>query len=69
MDLGGTADPYIKVFIMPDKKQKFETNVQRKTVHPIFNENFIFKVMSICVLWQFPIELEATCYTYVAMNS
>jgi len=44
MDMGGTSDPYIKVFILPDKKQKFETKVQRKTLNPIFNETFIFKV-------------------------
>jgi len=44
MDMGGTSDPYIKVFVLPDKKQKFETKVQRKTLNPIFNETFIFKV-------------------------
>jgi len=44
MDMGGTSDPYIKVFVLPDKKQKFETKVQRKTLNPIFNETFVFKV-------------------------
>jgi synaptotagmin-1 len=44
MDMGGTSDPYVKVYILPDKKQKFETRVQRKTLNPIFNETFVFKV-------------------------
>jgi len=50
MDMGGTSDPYIKVFVLPDKKQKFETKVQRKTLNPIFNETFIFKVRSAVML-------------------
>lgn len=44
MDMGGTSDPYVKVYIMPDKKKKFETKVHRKTLNPVFNETFIFKV-------------------------
>ena len=43
MDMGGTSDPYVKVYIMPDKKKKFETKVHRKTLNPVFNETFIFK--------------------------
>ena len=35
MDMGGTSDPYIKVFVLPDKKQKYETKVQRKTLNPV----------------------------------
>lgn len=44
MDLSGTSDPYVKVFILPEKKKKFETKVHRKTLNPVFNEVFIFKV-------------------------
>lgn len=43
MDLCGTSDPYVKVYLMPDKKKKFETKVHRKTLNPIFNETFHFK--------------------------
>ncbi|RNA27901.1 synaptotagmin 1 isoform X1 [Brachionus plicatilis] len=43
MDMGGTSDPYVKVYIMPDKKKKFETKVHRKTLNPVFNETFVFK--------------------------
>lgn len=44
MDLGGTSDPYVKVYMLPDKKKKFETKVQRKNLSPVFNETFSFKV-------------------------
>lgn len=44
MDMSGTSDPYVKVYLMPDKKKKFETKVHRKTLNPVFNETFIFKV-------------------------
>ncbi|XP_053095324.1 synaptotagmin Va [Pangasianodon hypophthalmus] len=43
MDIGGTSDPYVKVYMLPDKKKKFETKVQRKNLCPVFNETFIFK--------------------------
>ncbi len=43
MDMGGTSDPYVKCYIMPDKKKKFETKVHRKTLNPVFNESFVFK--------------------------
>ena len=46
MDMGGTSDPYVKVYLLPDKKKKFETKVHRKTLNPTFNEQFIFKVVS-----------------------
>jgi len=43
-DAGGTSDPYCKVYLLPDKKKKFETKVHRKTLNPVFNESFTFKV-------------------------
>ncbi|XP_023337889.1 synaptotagmin 1 isoform X2 [Eurytemora carolleeae] len=43
LDMGGTSDPYVKVYLMPDKKRKFETKVHRKTLNPFFNESFSFK--------------------------
>ncbi len=46
LDMGGTSDPYIKVYLMPDKKRKFETKVHRKTLNPFFNETFAFKNVS-----------------------
>lgn len=44
LDMGGTSDPYVKVYLLPDKKKKFETKVHRKTLNPVFNETFNFKV-------------------------
>ncbi|KAK8727593.1 hypothetical protein OTU49_009638 [Cherax quadricarinatus] len=44
LDMGGTSDPYVKVYLLPDKKKKFETKVHRKTLNPVFNETFTFKV-------------------------
>ncbi|XP_047999621.1 synaptotagmin 1 isoform X2 [Leguminivora glycinivorella] len=43
LDMGGTSDPYVKVYLLPDKKKKFETKVHRKTLSPVFNETFVFK--------------------------
>ncbi|XP_033101575.1 synaptotagmin-1-like isoform X2 [Anneissia japonica] len=44
MDMSGTSDPYVKVMLHPDKKKKYETKVHRKTLNPVFNESFTFKV-------------------------
>lgn len=44
LDMGGTSDPYVKCYLLPDKKKKFETKVHRKTLNPEFNETFVFKV-------------------------
>ncbi|XP_037306265.2 synaptotagmin-1b [Pungitius pungitius] len=44
MDVGGSSDPYVKLYLLPDKKKKFETKVHRKTLEPDFNETFTFKV-------------------------
>jgi len=44
MDFSGTSDPYVKVYLLPDKKKKYETKVHRKTLNPVFNESFTFKV-------------------------
>uniref|UniRef100_A0AC35U6D9 Synaptotagmin n=1 Tax=Rhabditophanes sp. KR3021 TaxID=114890 RepID=A0AC35U6D9_9BILA len=44
MDMSGTSDPYVKLYLMPEKKKKVETKVHRKTLNPVFNETFVFKV-------------------------
>ncbi|XP_010897567.1 synaptotagmin-2 isoform X1 [Esox lucius] len=44
MDSGGTSDPYVKVYVLPDKKKKFDTKVHKKTLNPVFNETFVFKL-------------------------
>lgn len=52
MDMGGTSDPYVKVYMLPDKKKKFETKVQRKNLCPVFNETFTFKVRTTLLMAQ-----------------
>ncbi|XP_065159191.1 synaptotagmin-6-like isoform X2 [Atheta coriaria] len=43
-DVTGSSDPYIKVYLLPDRKKKFQTKVHRKNLNPNFNETFIFSV-------------------------
>ncbi len=43
-DFSGTSDPYVKLYLLPDRKQKFQTKVHRRTLNPEFNEQFIFNV-------------------------
>ncbi|XP_078662690.1 synaptotagmin-9-like [Branchiostoma floridae x Branchiostoma belcheri] len=43
-DFSGTSDPYIKLYLLPERKRKFQTKVHRKTLSPIFNETFCFSV-------------------------
>uniref|UniRef100_A0A8C7E556 Synaptotagmin 3 n=1 Tax=Naja naja TaxID=35670 RepID=A0A8C7E556_NAJNA len=43
-DANGFSDPYVKMYLLPDRKKKFQTKVHRKTLNPIFNETFNFNV-------------------------
>ncbi|XP_028672038.1 synaptotagmin-10 isoform X1 [Erpetoichthys calabaricus] len=43
-DITGTSDPYVKIYLLPDRKKKFQTRVHRKTLDPIFDETFQFPV-------------------------
>ncbi|XP_058883027.1 synaptotagmin-10-like isoform X3 [Acipenser ruthenus] len=44
-DFTGTSDPYVKIYLLPDRKKKFQTRVHRKTLDPIFDETFQFPVV------------------------
>ncbi|XP_072399574.1 synaptotagmin-10-like isoform X1 [Diabrotica undecimpunctata] len=44
-DMNGLCDPYVKMFLAPNKKKKFQTKVQMKNKNPVFNETFMFNVM------------------------
>lgn len=46
LDLGGSSDPYVRVYLLPDKRRRHETKVHRQTLNPHFGENFAFKVSS-----------------------
>ncbi|XP_068958927.1 synaptotagmin-10 [Petaurus breviceps papuanus] len=43
-DFTGTSDPYVKIYLLPDRKKKFQTRVHRKTLNPLFEETFQFPV-------------------------
>ncbi|XP_073514859.1 synaptotagmin-8 [Phyllobates terribilis] len=45
MDSGGTSDPYAIVYLTNDTRKKNETKVHRKTLNPVFNESFTFKLL------------------------
>uniref|UniRef100_A0A9J8BPX7 Synaptotagmin Vb n=1 Tax=Cyprinus carpio carpio TaxID=630221 RepID=A0A9J8BPX7_CYPCA len=51
MDIGGTSDPYVKVYLLSDKKKKSETKVQRKNLCPVFL--FVNKVQSYVLTYVF----------------
>uniref|UniRef100_A0A8C2GJW5 Synaptotagmin XIb n=2 Tax=Cyprinus carpio TaxID=7962 RepID=A0A8C2GJW5_CYPCA len=38
----GSADPYVKMTILPEKKHRVKTRVLRKTLEPAFDETFTF---------------------------
>ncbi|VDM35041.1 unnamed protein product [Hydatigera taeniaeformis] len=61
MDMSGTSDPYVKVYLMPEKK-KFETKVHRKTLNPVFNETFLFK--HICSIYTRNLPLKEIFLSY-----
>merc|ERR1739838_996841 len=39
----GLTDPFVKLYLLPDKKPKFETKVHRKNLNPKFDQTFVFK--------------------------
>ncbi|KAH3738727.1 synaptotagmin-10-like [Dreissena polymorpha] len=43
-DFSGTSDPYIKTYLLPDRRHKFQTKVHRKTLNPEFHETYSFNV-------------------------
>ncbi|XP_019714778.1 synaptotagmin-1-like [Hippocampus comes] len=44
MDVGGTSDPYVKVYLLPDKTKTCETKVLKNTLNATFNETFTFQI-------------------------
>lgn len=39
-----TVTPYVKIFLLPDKKRKAQSRVLRRTSNPQFHEDFVFMV-------------------------
>ncbi|ALC38676.1 Sytalpha [Drosophila busckii] len=40
----GTADPYAKIRLLPDKKNFWQTRIHKRTLNPVFDEHFNFEV-------------------------
>lgn len=38
----GTSDPYVKLQLLPEKHQRVKTQIQRKTLNPVFGDTFTF---------------------------
>ena len=39
-----TVTPFVKIFLLPDKKRKVHSKVCQRTSNPEFNEEFVFSV-------------------------
>ena len=42
-DKNGLSDPYVRVTLLPDKKQRMDTKIKRRTLNPRWNETFYFE--------------------------
>ena len=40
----GSADPYVKITILPEKSPKYSTKVKRNSLNPVFEEEFSFSL-------------------------
>lgn len=43
-DFSGTADPYVRLHLLPDRKARRQSRLHRKTQDPVFDEYFRFPV-------------------------
>ncbi|XP_074654722.1 synaptotagmin-5-like [Tubulanus polymorphus] len=44
-DLSGTANPYCQICMLPNRKMVVQTKVQKKSLNPEFEEEFIFEIL------------------------
>lgn len=42
-DFSGTADPYAKIRLLPDRTNVWQTRIHKKTLNPVFDEDFVFE--------------------------
>lgn len=41
-NFSGTADPYAKVRFLPDRQNRWQTRIHKRTLNPVFDEDFVF---------------------------
>ncbi|XP_034934372.1 synaptotagmin-1-like [Chelonus insularis] len=46
-ELSGNADPYAKIRLLPDRSNTLQTKVHKRTLNPIFDEEFTFEVSTL----------------------
>jgi len=42
-DTNGLSDPYVRITLLPDKKQRLDTKIKRRTLNPRWNETIYFE--------------------------
>ncbi|KAG8181733.1 hypothetical protein JTE90_028272 [Oedothorax gibbosus] len=57
----GSSDPYVKLQLLPEKQHKVKTRVLRKTVDPVYDEDFTFYGIN-------PNQLQATTLHFVVLS-
>ncbi|XP_002160708.2 synaptotagmin-7 [Hydra vulgaris] len=67
-DISGSSDPYVKVLLLPDRKNKLETRVKRKKLNPIWNEVFTFEGFPYQKLLQRSVYLQVLDYDRFSRN-
>ncbi|XP_036147145.1 synaptotagmin-6 [Monomorium pharaonis] len=43
-ELSDIADPYAKIRLLPDRNNIWQTRIHRRTLNPVFDEDFVFEV-------------------------
>ena len=49
-DTNGLSDPYVRVTLLPEKKQRLDTKIKRRTLNPTWNETFYFEGILILMI-------------------
>lgn len=42
-ELSGIVDPYAKIRLLPDRSNVWQTTIHRRTLNPVFDEDFVFE--------------------------
>ena len=49
-DFSGTSDPYVKMYLLPDRKHKLTSSAKKKNMNPVWNERFNFEGNARCFI-------------------